>query len=209
MGRANRGYKKNEPFRDAEFKVIVGEGKAETQYFAGLISQRVRFYPLPFNEDTRSAPRYIVHNASQFVSQLKNRTYDFDSYDELWVLVDVDTNSDGELSEAYEDCKNKGYHLAVSNPCFELWLLLHLNDCTDHAELLGRQGPQNCELLLRSLLGSYNKTRLDMRNFENLALAYQRAGAMDDPLSRWPIEVGSKVYRIFENLAINEIRIHN
>ena len=46
--------------------------------------------------------------------------------DEFWCVFDVEwpANHPG-LNEAIEQARKSGIHLAVSNPCFELWLILH------------------------------------------------------------------------------------
>ena len=50
-----------------------------------------------------------------------------DEFDEVWCVVDVD---DYDLDSAAALAAKSGVRLAVSNPCFELWLLLHHQDCT-------------------------------------------------------------------------------
>ena len=58
--------------------------------------------------------------------------------DEAWVVVDVDDN-EGELGDLLEWCdSHPGYHLAVSNPKFELFLVMHFeraNGCTTAAKV--------------------------------------------------------------------------
>lgn len=58
-----------------------------------------------------------------------------DEYDQVWCVVDVDEFTD--LDEAARHAKRQGIELAVSNPCFELWLLLHH---TDHRSWIGNYG---------------------------------------------------------------------
>jgi hypothetical protein len=49
--------------------------------------------------------------------------------DEFWCVFDVEwpRNHPG-LREAIEQARQNGIELAVSNPCFELWLILHFQD---------------------------------------------------------------------------------
>ncbi len=44
-------------------------------------------------------------------------------YDEVWCVIDVDRHA--RLRQACQRAEQAGIHMAVSNPCFELWLLLH------------------------------------------------------------------------------------
>jgi hypothetical protein len=50
--------------------------------------------------------------------------------DEFWCVFDVEwpDNHPG-LAEAVAKAQQEGIHLAISNPCFELWLVLHHQDC--------------------------------------------------------------------------------
>lgn len=53
-----------------------------------------------------------------------------------------------------------GIKVAVSNPCFELWLLLHHEDCSAHCA--------DCDAVqvrLRKRVPAYDKTRLRFRDF--------------------------------------------
>ena len=58
--------------------------------------------------------------------------------DEAWVVVDVD-DYEGELGDLLEWCdSHPGFHLAVSNPKFELFLVMHFekaNGCTTAAKV--------------------------------------------------------------------------
>src|SRR5262249_31336287 len=47
-------------------------------------------------------------------------------YDSVWCVFDVDDHP--LLDEAAEMAKKNDIKIALSNPCFELWLLLHLRE---------------------------------------------------------------------------------
>ncbi|MFG3104825.1 RloB family protein [Streptomyces sp. NPDC048182] len=67
-----------------------------------------------------------------------------DEFDQVWCVVDVDEFPD--LDEAVRLARRRRVEIAVSNPCFELWLLLH------HADQRG--WVRDYEALKR-LLGKY------------------------------------------------------
>lgn len=84
-------------------------------------------------------PRQLVERIDQFKLE-KEDIYQFSKYqeDEFWIVTDVDKNwseeiinsGDGktyydEWNEAIAMCQEKNYGYAVSNPFFEIWLLLH------------------------------------------------------------------------------------
>lgn len=51
--------------------------------------------------------------------------------DEIWCLYDVEwPQNHSHLPEAAELAKRHGIRVAISNPCFELWLVLHFQDQT-------------------------------------------------------------------------------
>lgn len=50
----------------------------------------------------------------------------FESKDQVWVVFDRDDHP--RHSEAVQLCEAKGIGVARSNPCFELWLILHYAD---------------------------------------------------------------------------------
>jgi hypothetical protein len=54
------------------------------------------------------------------------------AHDEVWCVFDVDDHP--LLEEATELAGREGINLAVSNPCIELWFLLHFTDQTAYIE---------------------------------------------------------------------------
>ncbi|WP_449060961.1 RloB family protein [Planomonospora algeriensis] len=54
-----------------------------------------------------------------------------DEVDECWCVFDVEwPQNHPNLRQAVRLADEHGIHLAVSNPCFELWLILHFEDQT-------------------------------------------------------------------------------
>jgi hypothetical protein len=49
-------------------------------------------------------------------------------YDGVWAVVDIDTHP--HLREAIASAKKAGIAVALSGPCFETWLILHLENRT-------------------------------------------------------------------------------
>lgn len=90
-------------------------------------------------------PRQLLERIEQFKLE-KEDIYEFAKYpdDEFWIVSDVDKNWSNEIispdgSKTYKDewdetiaiCHQKNYGYAVSNPFFELWLLLHHDNPND------------------------------------------------------------------------------
>lgn len=61
------------------------------------------------------------------------------AHDEVWCVFDVDEHPN--LDEAVAIAHAHGINVAISNPCFELWFLLHFEDQTAFIE---RDDAQRC-----------------------------------------------------------------
>jgi hypothetical protein len=100
-------------------------------------------------------------------------------------------------------CRQRGYFLAISNPCFELWLWLHFEDVPNQPEARRRELYENNDRLLKSLVATQRRPYAS--DFEICAPymndAIQRARALDaSPQDRWPQGLGTHVYRLVEDL---------
>lgn len=83
----------------------------------------------------KSKPWQLVERINKF-KQEKESTYEFSKYpeDEFWIVSDVDDNLDNhktEFENAIQECDEKGYKYAISNPFFEMWLLLHHDEVNE------------------------------------------------------------------------------
>jgi hypothetical protein len=75
-------------------------------------------------------------------------------YDDVWAVFDVDDHPN--LADAKLLALNEKIELAVSNPCFELWALLHFQDQRAHVQRVPLRAA------LQGHLPGYKK-RLDFR----------------------------------------------
>src|ERR1700744_4989435 len=120
-----RLYEKQPPFRDATLFVVICEGeKREPDYFEffdGLTS-RIKVRAVASVEG-KSAPNHLLENATDAV-----RKYDLSVDDELWFLIDIDQSID-HIRVIQDQCaKRFNWFIALSNPCFEVWLFYHFSD---------------------------------------------------------------------------------
>lgn len=53
-------------------------------------------------------------------------------FDEVWCVFDVDEHP--HLNQAVSEARDIGINVAISSPCFELWLILHCQDRTAHID---------------------------------------------------------------------------
>jgi hypothetical protein len=197
MGKINRTklLDRQHDRRDARLFVIATEGAVtEKKYFEMFGNSRIKVKVLETGSDNKSAPKYVFDRLNLFKEQ-----FDLDRDDMLWLVLDVDRwNKDGELSQICSEAKQKGYHLAVSNPCFEVWLCLHFGDL-DPDDKTCKQFKSS----LGKILGSLNSSTLDLSPYEpHFVAAVARAKILHpDPQQNWPPTLGTHVYRLVELLC--------
>ena len=119
-----KGYQsRRERFRKPRKKVvIVCEGeKTEINYFNGLKTRDSGVDIIPVPGGTH--PKHIVKYAEERMNS--KWSIDFEEGDCIWCAFDVDENTNQDIKDAHEHAKTKNIQIALSNPCFEIWFLLH------------------------------------------------------------------------------------
>jgi hypothetical protein len=128
------------------------------------------------------------------------------------MVIDRDNWEEKNLSDIATKCHQAGYRIADSNPCFELWLLLHFVDFDDHysedAKQKLQQNPKvsnNRRLLEKELIqyaGSHNKSNLDTDVYLPLIdTAIKHAQTLDtNPEHRWMHSAGSRIYLLVQSI---------
>jgi hypothetical protein len=195
--------------RDARLVIIATEGEyTEKQYFQALAehyrNSKIHVEIL-HTEDKKSAPNHVIERLNGFVKQ-----YSLERNDELWLVVDVDRWTEKLLSEIAKTCLDKNYLLAVSNPCFELWLLLHIATWNDYSEDQLKMFFENVkdgsripiELEIIRIVGEHNKSNLKTIQYTpHVETAIEQAKALDiNPNDRWTQTIGTRVYRVAESI---------
>jgi hypothetical protein len=111
--------------------IIVCEGKTEYNYFRAIrISLKLRTIQIDIANPGASDPRSIVNEAIQ-KKAANQKEYGWTEGDTAWAVFDGDEHIQGNRNN-WNDAKQRadahGIKLAISNPCFELWFLLHFQD---------------------------------------------------------------------------------
>lgn len=206
---------RREAFRDARLIVIASEGKdTERIYFTALAKEysnpRVHVHILERseNEQNNSSPEHVLKQLNDYKSQ-----YELEADDELWLVVDKNQWEDKMLSRVATECALEvSMHMALSNPCFELWLLLHLEDAAsltpeEHTLWMeNRRKSKNADpylkARLRQKMGTYHESSYDaLTLIAHIEDAIERARALDKtPTDRWPQTLGTRVYLLAESV---------
>lgn len=206
---------RREAFRDARLIVIASEGKdTERIYFKALAKEytnlRVHVHILERseNEQNNSSPEHVLQQLNDYKSK-----YDLKADDELWLVVDKDRWTEAMLSHVATECSQEvAMHMALSNPCFELWLLLHMEDAASLSPeeqeqwMKNRRRSKNADpylkVRLRQKMGSYHESSYDaLTLIAHIEDAIERARALDkNPTDRWPQTLGTRVYLLAKSV---------
>lgn len=165
-------------------------------------------------------PRQLLTQLMEYSEKL-NSSEGLDP-DAFWIVTDVDRNwSDEqatplsprscreEWNEVVRKCAKKEVHLAVSNPKFEAWLLMHHRDIQsrDEMEAVTAQRPYKASSYfaeeLKKVGAPLRKKRIREEHYpiEKVQDAVSRAKTMHpDPENVEPTGCGSTVYRLIEQI---------
>lgn len=189
------------PYRDVKLYVIATEGQnTEKDYFGIFQTTRLHIAVLPTGSDDpgseaagQSDPKHVLERLREIKA-----TYQLRDDDELWLMIDVDSWPKWVLVEVCREAKQQDHKLAVSNPCFELWLVLHFQDFDENDN-----NGQRLKQTLHKLGGSNQKNKLKLAAFkrQNIEDAVQRAEALDKNADESrPSFPGTHVYKIVKSL---------
>ena len=203
MGRIKRGYVREVlKKRDYHLFAIACEGSVrERDYFECFekLSSRITvdlLYDVDDNGElvltTNSSPEYVIARAEQYCKEAS-----LIDEDDVWLIIDVDRWGDQQLSELCQIAVSKGWNVAISNPCFEVWLCYHLvpiiNDegkCLSSAEMKQLLG-------VISLPEGYNCLRFAPKAF----IAAENARKVDNhPEFRIPEYKETQVYKLIDSM---------
>ena len=167
--RQRRPARSQRSLRPGKSLLVVCEGTTEQEYIdelrrhIGNPSVQIRFCR------DRGTPDKIIDLAQQEVrDQATNRNPGFD---EVWCVFDRDSHD--HFNGPIQTAIHRGYKLAVSNPCIELWLLIH------HRDSPGQQHRDHVKDMLKRYDRGYKKhVRFD-RYVDGIPSAVQIAHRME------------------------------
>lgn len=209
-------YTRKEASLDSKLIIIAAEGEfTEKIYFEALRkharNSRVHIKILERDEENRhnSSPEYVLGQLTQY--KLENP---IEQDDELWLVIDKDKWTAKSIRAVAQRCaQDSSFHLALSNPCFELWLILHIIDASLESDeekvkmLKNRKEKKNADPYLkrklRALLGCYSESNYDADQLVvQIAEAITRAETLDkNKKARWPQGLGTHVYKLAKSIT--------
>jgi hypothetical protein len=156
------------------------EGKnTEPEYFRALNVEFKYFAIDIVIVAAAGVPETVAQKAAKMTKTLNGRgrsagsKSSFEHNDQVWAIFDRDAHPN--MARALEICRVHGVGMAYSNPCFEIWLLLHVRD---------HHGPDDRHQLQRiceSELVGYDK---DKRKLPDLKLIVPHVKEAEDRARR-------------------------
>jgi hypothetical protein len=159
--------------------LIVCEGEVtEPSYFYALRHAERSLIDLVLQP--AGSPKQVVERAVELKRhaerEARGRKDPFLRYDMVWCVFDIDEHP--RIQEAKQQAADNHISVAISNPCFELWVLLHFQDQTAYIDCV-----DVCRLC-RRYLPSFEKRLAYNDLAPHLADALRRAGHLE----RWHAE---------------------
>lgn len=121
------------PSRQARKAILISvEDEKSARFYFEKFRDHLRTHRIVVIADhLGSAPKSVVNAAKKAVAEREKlvKADEADRFDEVWVVFDTEgpQNSQREKAarDAIEQARQLAFLTAVSNPCFEYWLLLH------------------------------------------------------------------------------------
>ena len=114
--------------------LLVCEGsKTEPQYFRSL-QRQLKLKPVEIEiVGQGAAPITVVQRAVELRDarrhEVRRGRKDF-NYDHVWCVIDVEQpHENPSLLQALNQARDNKIDVALSNPCFEYWFILHFAEC--------------------------------------------------------------------------------
>jgi hypothetical protein len=164
--------------------VVCGGVRTEPDYFNGLKQRErnpaVHVKVIGKGVDPEGLVRHALHMQAQAA----------EDFDEIWCVTDVDQF---DLEPTVRRAQAEGISLAVSNPCFELWLIYHHTDCAQPIA-----DAREAIAVLRRYVPHYMKSGLSLTDFPDVATAIQRGRDSHDQTRPQGPNPSSGVWRLAE-----------
>jgi hypothetical protein len=190
--------RKANPVRDASLVIIASEDRyAVRQYFDFFESTRIQFKVLE-TQDGRSAPEHVLNRLNDYCNE-----FEIGEGDSFWIVCDcdhwVEPNHIQNLTHVLQQCRQKGIQVALTNPCFDLWLLLHFADFPADDSLTCDEVADR----LRKAAGSYDKRKVYNLKIddEKVSAAVKRAADQHPSPDEIPTRPQTTVHLIIRSLV--------
>lgn len=198
--RARRGKGKSAKGKPKRRIFIATEGVTEYIYFNKL-KRELRTGNI---DVLKATSKTSPDNVLQRLKKYKPKDGDIRAIDDLWLVIDKD---DHDLNSIFSEADRRKYLFADSNPCFELWLIMHCKALHEIPGLEGSAAIGGCEKVIEALRKhvepNYHKTQYDVSAYvERLESAKENAEETDrDKNAAWMNAIGTRVYKLADSIS--------
>jgi hypothetical protein len=202
---SKRSYERNPPSKDAKKVYIICEGtRREPKYFAFFqeLDSRIDIIIHTFSDQADNSPRGLGKMAmDNFLPQPNHRAplVELIEGDELWIVLDTDPDKTQSrkqpIVELLQLCQEKRWKIAVSNPCFEVWLCFHFQSAIPDFAL--DEGCSKLKNLLNSLISGGFDCRKHPAWIETAIAHASKAYQSSENL---PLEGSTQVYLLAQSI---------
>lgn len=113
--------------------IVCDDAKTAVSYFS-IVKRQVKeslTLQVERNPSDRATPADIIACATSHLSKLRgDASSGDDNYDSVWALIDLEEDDARrrKARDAKAEGEGAGIRVALSDPCYEMWTLLHLID---------------------------------------------------------------------------------
>lgn len=156
--RANsrRGRKTLRKERSIILIAAEGSNKTERAYFLEF-NRLQKKYKIIMAGGNNTDPVKIVQDAAD---SAKKKDLDLKSGDLVYAVFDTDVGKEKQIEKTRKIAKNEKVGLILSNPCFELWLLMHFTFST--------KSYSNNKAVCDELMRKWPKYKKNINSFEEI-----------------------------------------
>lgn len=197
--------------------IISCEGRVtEFEYFNGIknhlssyIDVVLEVHVVPKNSNP-SEPKDIVKNLEEYITN----TYDYkNGHDECWLVLDREKVPERKTNilAITPSCQSRNYNIAITNPTFEFWLLLHLDNIEQYEkEVLFKNDKVNTKRKfidkeLSNRLSGYNKKQdhfpTKIITKDNLKRALEQEKLFENEFEKILDNLGSNVGELVKKIV--------
>ena len=180
--------------------VIATEGsQTEPKYIDELKNKYRKAHIIVLKKGTKSDLNSVLTRLDK-----ERKRIERNDKTEFWAVVDHDKRSIEELETFRQRAMTKRYFIADSNPCFELWLILHFKALTEIRGLAGSAEASGCrpiETTLRQFDDSFNKSQYNPSKYiTRIEQAVSNAMANEAQRIVSSSPVGTRVYKLVQSI---------
>jgi len=196
---SRRGKSKSAKGKPKKRIFIATEGVTEYIYFNKLKRELRAGNIDVLKSTTKTSPDKVLQRLKKY----KPKDGDIRTIDDLWLVIDKD---DHDLNAIFSAADRRKYLFADSNPCFEIWLIMHCKAIHQIPGLEGSAAVGGCEKVIEALRKhvepNYHKTKYNVSTYvDRLDVAKENSKNTDVCKNEWWMNtVGTRVYKLANSI---------